>query len=346
MDGAHVRHSSGAAPAVTGFGVEVERDYGALVAPIAALEPVPSLLAAAWTLVRATMVEPGLVGRPTKEAVATAVAHGNSCSYCEELHITVLEALNERRAAARAADNDIASLSDHRVRQITAWARNPAALRPFDDAHVPELVGTVVTEHLLDRVAIVLARDRHDDFAPVAERAHVPPPATRPLLPPASLPEDLSWAAGTPEIADAFARVAGAMRVAGHSVPRSVRGLLAAKLAQWYGEPREDTAGWLATALSALPEPDRLAGRLALLTAVAPANVDPALVSVFGQRVGERRLVELVSWAAFAAAARVGELVPPPAHSEAPPAVPQVLQFRPSRRPARRSPVRERRAGV
>lgn len=284
---------------------EVERDYGALVAPIEAHSPAPELLAAAWLMLRATMVAPGLVDRTTKEAVAVAVSHANSCWYWTELHVTVLEALNER-----AVDSELSSRAHHRIRRITEWARQPGARRPFDDRHVPEIVGTVVVTHYLDRIATVFAASSTEEFAAVALRAHETPDDGADTPPGAEFPAGFDWTRGQPGVASAFARAAAAIEAAGQrAVPQPVRAMVLALLAEWHGE----TPGpeWLAELSRGLPDDDRFTARLALLTAIAPVQVDPELLSLCRKRHGEQALVELVSWASFVAARRVGELVPP-----------------------------------
>ena len=54
------------------------------------------------------------------------------------------------------------------------------------------------------------------------------------LLPPAKLPEDMSWAEGNPGIADAMARWAGAIdRYARPEVPEAVQVILSDRISQW-----------------------------------------------------------------------------------------------------------------
>jgi AhpD family alkylhydroperoxidase len=299
---------------------EIERDLGALVAPLEAHAPAPTSLAAAWTMLRAAVLAPGLVDRTTKEAVATAVSLANSSWYCTELHLAALESRNERRAAA-AADTDLAALADHRVRQITEWART-AGMRagigpqqPFGDHHIPELVGTVVVSHYLNRMANVFlpplsgdaligVRPLLDQVAAAADRTPAPGVALD-LLPAAALPDDLAWTAGQPDVAIAFARAAAAIDEAGvRSVPESVRAVVSASLVDWQGETPDPGHDWLAELVAGLPARDHPAGRLALLTVFAPHQVDRPVIDMAG--LDEQTLVELTAWASCTAARRVG----------------------------------------
>jgi hypothetical protein len=306
---------------------QVERDYGALVTPLLAHSPAPGLLPAAWRVLRATMVTEGLVDRTTKEAVAAAVAHANSCGYWEELHMTVLESLNRRRPA----DSELTTRADHRISQTTAWARQPETARPFDDQHVPELVGTVVVSHYLNRVAMVLCAAESAEpsrFEAIARRAHDAPGADTDTWPDTPLPAGFGWAAGRPAVASAFAYAATMIDAAGRrAVPESVRAML---LDGDSCEPDD------------LPPDDRLAGRLASQTASAPDDVDPLLLPAWRARAGERAAVELVCWASFVRARLVGERLAPvrPARDTH-----RVLPFRPTGGPRRRMTTRRRRSG-
>jgi hypothetical protein len=134
------------------------------------------------------------------------------------------------------------------------------------------------------------------------------------LLPEARLPDDLAWAAGSEVIASAWARYAAAAERAGErSLPPEVRTWLDAQLDAWHGQDPGLGSDWLERALEALEGPQRPAGRLALLVALAPYRVDDEVVEDFrAARFGEdgsdadARLVGAVSWSALAAARRIG----------------------------------------
>ncbi|HEX5119127.1 MAG TPA: carboxymuconolactone decarboxylase family protein [Pseudonocardiaceae bacterium] len=309
---------------------EVERDLGALVPPIAVHAPAPRTIAAAWTMLRAVVVEPGLVDRTTKEAVATAIAHGNGCWSCEDLHLTVLESLNRRRV-----DCELSTLSDQRVRRVTDWARSAGMQdtgepRPFADSHVPELVGTVVVSHYLSRMATVLSdrtsRLPDDDLRRVASRASRGVGVGRSWLPVGHLPVDMGWARGRPSVAEAFGRAASGLD--GSVVSESVRLVVSGRLAVWRGEVPDDDE-WLGPAMAGLASGDMAAGRLALLTAIAPRRVDRVLVDVVRGRWGEQAVVEMVAWAAFAGARRIATwLAADVSGAVAQPEEAQVIPFR------------------
>ncbi|HEV2639945.1 MAG TPA: carboxymuconolactone decarboxylase family protein [Actinocrinis sp.] len=323
---------------------EMERDFGVLAPPIALHAPAPEALAASWLMLREAMIAPGQAGRLAKEAVATAVSVGNTCPYCVTMHSSMVRSLADGADAAALAGDRAGQVADPALRAIAAWAGAAAARdgatavpAPFPAAQAPELVGVLVVMQYLNRMVNVFLGDvplppgvPKLATGPVAgvlgglirggaDRA-AQPGGSLDLLPPAGPGQgafggpgsdpgsDLAWAAGSPSVAEAFARAGAAIERGGRaSVPEPVRALLLAELDAWDGRPRPLHPGWLEEPLAALAPDHRPAGRLALLTALASYRVDRGVVGAF--RAGQPQdsaLIELAAWAALAAARRVG----------------------------------------
>ncbi|HET9139107.1 carboxymuconolactone decarboxylase family protein [Actinophytocola sp.] len=322
---------------------DAEHDYGVLSPALAVHSPIPDLLAAAWILTRETLIADGRVDRATKEAVATSVSIANACQFGVDLHLTTLDAVNERRDAT-GSDDAAAVAADHSVRVLSEWARSSAGAgwrtTPFAADQAPELLGTVLAAHYLNRIATLFLprsavpagitaaagpaalRLLGGHLLTAAARPHRPGASLR-LLPDAALPADLAWAQGNPGIAAALARVAAATDAAGaRAVPAPVRDLVTRELSQWDGDPTGIGPDWADARMSALDDADRPAGRLALLVALAPHAVDLAVVEEFRRgRRADRDLVELTAWASMAAARRICARI-------APAPVARVLPFR------------------
>ncbi|WP_103352582.1 carboxymuconolactone decarboxylase family protein [Amycolatopsis sp. CA-128772] len=291
---------------------QVERDFSMLAPPVALHSAAPEALAAAWTVLRETLLAQGVAGRAAKEAVATGVSVANSCPYCVDVHGMTL--------AAIPAGPDTAALE--------AWARASATgtadAPPFPPAHAPELVGVAVAFQYYNRMVNVFLRESPfpahvpESAKPQARRVLGgvlrPPSGPGPragdsvgLLPPAPLPEDLGWARPNAVVADAFARAYAATEAAGErSVPPAVRTLLHDRLSTWDGQPPGLSRAWLEEAVAGLTEADRPAGRLALAVALASYQVDEGLVDAFRATApADATLIELAAWAGMAAARRV-----------------------------------------
>ena len=315
---------------------QTEDDFGVLAPPVSLHSSAPTVLAACWLMLRETMVADGLVARTVKEAVATTVSLGNTCPFCVSVHGRTLGALNPTVTVLMLANDRQYEIADPEVRAAVEWARacatadGAAGYEPVcPAARAPELVGTVVLLHYLNRmVNVFLGEVPLPPHVPrmalgtvmrvlgrtfrAASRLPHPPGRALDLLPSAPVPDDLAWAAAGPVVADAFARAGAAVADAGaRSVPSAVRDLVTAELAGWRGERRGPSRAWATAAVSALPADQRPAGLLALLTAFASDQVDRTVVDDFRAHwPDDARLIDLTSWAALAAARRVAGWIP------------------------------------
>jgi AhpD family alkylhydroperoxidase len=302
---------------------QTERDCGLLVPPIALHSPAPAALAAAWIMLRETLLVGGTAGRAEKEIVAAAVSAGNECPYCVTVHAAAAHGLIRGPVAAQIADGRITAIPDPGLREIALWARwsgRPRPDLPVPARSFPELAGVAVTFHYLNRmVNVFLPRSPLPPRLPsvmsgafmrvLASAMLSSSPAAGAaldLLPAASLPAEFSWAVGEPRVAASLARVAAAIEEASdRAVPPQVREFVLDRLSGWDGQPPGPSRAWAEAAVVGLAAADRGAGRLALLTALAAYQVCPADVDDLGPRDDEA-LIGLTSWASMAAARRIG----------------------------------------
>jgi hypothetical protein len=128
------------------------------------------------------------------------------------------------------------------------------------------------------------------------------------LVPEAEPSEDFAWASASPTVSVAFASFAAAVeRAAAVSVSELVRTRVNAELAAWRGKNPGLGRGWVEESIGDLEGPDRVAARLALLTARASFQVDDGVISAFrATRPADSDLIALTAWASLAAARRIG----------------------------------------
>ncbi|GAA4690331.1 carboxymuconolactone decarboxylase family protein [Phytohabitans rumicis] len=331
----HIRHVAPVAPGTeTGLVAQVyrqmEADFGMVAPPMALHTPAPTALAATWLILRETLLAGPAVGRPAKEAVAAAVSLANRCPYCAEVHGAALLGLSPGPDATAVAAGRFDAVADQGLRELAAWAAATASQQatggpvPFPARQAPEIIGVAVTFHYINRMVSVFLTESPlppvpAAALPVARRAarlmmgrmarRRPAPGTAlALLPDAPLPPDLSWAAGQPPIAAAFARASAAFEAGGRrSVPEGVRAVVLATLSRRAGvEPGLGEPAWLSEAVDGRPARERPAARLALLTAFAPYRVTAELVAEVRAGLDDAGLIDLTSWASFTAARALG----------------------------------------
>lgn len=346
---AQIRHvhpvpPGAAAGSVAAVYAQVERDFGMLAPPVVLHSPAAGPLAACWLMLRETLLARGVADRAAKELVAAGVSLGNACPYCVDVHSAVLRGLGHGTEADTLGSDSVDAMVDPALRDLAAWARSSglaeSMLRrdpPFAIEQLPEFAGVAVTFHYLNRMVTVFCEDSPlpavlpatlaggmmrvlGRFLRSTARGELEPGAALDLLPEAPMPDDLGWAAGRQVIADAFARAIAAIETAGaRAVDDRVRDLVTSELAGWSGQAVGLGRSWADDALTKLANPDRPAGRLALLIAFAPHQVGPRDIEEFrrGQR-SEEDLISLAAWASLAAARRVGSWLAPtqPVHGD------------------------------
>ena len=309
---------------------QIKRDFGALVEPFTLHSPAPQLLAGVWMATRETELT-GSVRRELKEAVAAAVSQLNQCPYCQDAHTMMLHATAAHNAATAISHRRGEQIQDPALREIVAWAaatRSPGAAilltPPFSKREAPEIVGTAVAFHYINRMVDVflsetplpsnrdwlkgiLKRLAGWYFARAARRQKLSG-ASLELLPVAKLPADLAWAAASSTVAGAFARWAAVIETAGqNALPDDARALVGERVSAWNGESPGLSRAWVEEALAGLDDSSKPAARLALLAALASYQVDEKVIKDYrAHHPGDDALVEIAAWASFSAARRVG----------------------------------------
>jgi len=309
---------------------QLARDFQ-ILAPATIHSSMPELLAAAWCMLRETLLA-GRVPRSLKEAVAIGVSAANACPYCVEAHTLML------REAGASADSLLVGHGGNRLTRLARWASQipvqgaaATVAAPFDDCDAPEIVGTAVAFHYFNRVVNVflekspipvpsvlrwtkrlLRRVAIETLGKRLSRIAALPGESLHLLSPAELPQDLRWAQSNGLVSEAFARTARVMDEVGLTVvPAGVRTLVSAHLGRWYGEHPGLDRSWAVKAVGSLEESERPLATLLLLTALASYQVDESIVAAARASFRDRamrdsHLVGAVAWAAFSAARVAG----------------------------------------
>jgi AhpD family alkylhydroperoxidase len=316
---------------------QIKRDFGRVAEPFLMHSPVPKLLAGAWMVCRETELV-GNVPRATKESVATAVSKLNHCPYCVDAHSIMLDALGENRTADAISESRAASISDSRNRMVVEWALATTSPRsdllrwlPFSRQEAPEIIGTAVFYHYMNRMANVLLSEtplplsqgflrkplKHVAswmFSGAVNRSKSAGESLL-FLPKTDLPNDLRWAKNCSNVAWAYASFAAAVEEAGElSLPVEARAYLQQEINEWSGKTSELSLAWTEDAIARFDDATQSATRLALMVALAPYRVEKQVVCAFQKYFPQdEKLLGVLAWASFAVARKIGTWLQPPA---------------------------------
>jgi AhpD family alkylhydroperoxidase len=308
---------------------QARAEIGMLPEAVTMFSAAPDLVTATWAPFRESLLSTGDAPRVMKEAVAARVSALNECPYCVDAHTIMLYGGGAGNFATSLLSGMPEPEGDPGILAVSDWVSTvmtrptgpvPA---PFPPEQIPEIVGTLVEFHFLNRVIDVLLDGTFlpgpDQAKRIARRvagkvlakrvkAERAPGGAVGLSGGHPLPADLSWAAPKPAIAAAFAGLsAAAERAVGRPVPHSVVSLVERTLDGWDGRFPGPSRAWLSGLLATIEVADQPAGRLALLTAMAPFQVTDDDVAAFrASNPGDPALLALLTWSAFTAARRIG----------------------------------------
>lgn len=313
-----------------------------LVPPVTLHAPNPELLAGVWGMLRETIVA-GPVDRTLREVVCEAVSQINQCTFCVDAHSTLLTGLDHKDTADAIHANRPDLISDPTIRAVARWAlanrqpgnellRNP----PFPAESAPEFIGSAVCFHYIDRMVSVFLADSPVPLptwlrwlrgtvirvagSTVGKRimaVTVPSGGAVGSLPHAQPSGEFSWAEPKPAVAAAIGRLEAVIEKQGkEALPEAVRNVVTQRVADWNGEQPSISRSWVESAVSSLDEPDQPAGRLTLLVALAPYQVDETIIRAFrGRHPSDETLLAATAWASFTATRRIAGWLSPAAVS-------------------------------
>jgi AhpD family alkylhydroperoxidase len=322
---------------------QIKQDFGVIADPFRLHSPAPPLLAGIWSVMRETAIAQQ-VPWPIKEAVAASVSQSNECPYCVDIHAAVASQHANQALTDLMKQGRTAEIADPSLRAAVTWAlatrapgSAPLLAPPFSALEAPEMIGTAVAYHYINRMVQVFLPE---SLLPIFLRggwigkmvwrqvgqklAHSrnqarPVGASLRFLPEADLPAEMSWAAASPSISRAFAGWSALVnQIGAEIVSPQVRQFVTDALQTWKGESLALGRTWVNQAVSGLAEADRATGSLALLTALAPYQIDEEIIRAYRvHHLADAHLVGVVAWASFEASRRIATFLQAPTESKA-----------------------------
>ncbi len=320
---------------VAGVYNQVERDFGRVVEPFQMHSPLPKLLAAAWMVCRESELV-GMVPRATKEVVAAAISQLNHCGYCVDAHTIMLAAAGQGHVASAISKARYEEIKDEKTFAMVQWAlanNSPRSellhWQPFSKQEAPEIIGTAVFYHYMNRMANALLGETplpssqgwlkgpmktiaSQTFQNAINRPKTVGDSLM-FLPKADLPNDLRWAKSSANVAQGYACFAAAVEEAGEqALLPEVRAHVEEELSEWTGKATELSLAWSEDAVARFDAPTEAAARLAVLTALTPDRIDYETIQTFRKHFREdAKLLGALAWSSFAAARKIGTWLQP-----------------------------------
>jgi AhpD family alkylhydroperoxidase len=309
---------------------QIKRDFGRIVEPFSLHSPIPKLLAGVWMVSRESELV-GIVPRSHKEAVAATVSSLNSCAYCVDAHSIMLYASSEKKTANAISKLKFDQIPDLEIKKLVKWTLrtlSPGSILnqnpPFSKESGPEIMGTVVFYHYINRIVNVLLSETPllsnrswlegilkivagRLFSKAVNRLKIPGDSLK-FLPRANLPAEFNWSKDKTNVKEALASFSAVVEEIGNTtIHHEVRSCVIEFIDSWRGENPGISKSWVELPTKNLAGEKKVSAHLALLTALAPYQVDENLVLSFRKHFpGDKKLLGLISWASFIAAKKIG----------------------------------------
>ncbi|MFI6242260.1 carboxymuconolactone decarboxylase family protein [Micromonospora sp. NPDC050795] len=286
-----------------------------------ALSAVPEVLAATWALMREALLA-GDAPRVDRELVAASVSRVNRCQFCVDAHVLLLHALGAPKLAETVARGETPAEPGYAA--LVGWAqasRNPRSA-DWTSAHGPEITGTLLAFHFINRVVSALldpdllpgglqrsplVRSVGGRLYARAARESKEPGRSLPLLdvdPTASPP---AWAGDSP-VGVAYASLRNAATRGGDLLGAVARQTVTATVRWEDGQFPARPADWAVDLVRDVPGADRVGTRIALLAAFAPGAISPGDVALWRlSHPADADLVRLVAYGAITATDHVAQ---------------------------------------
>jgi len=144
----------------------IELNFGKLAEPFVLHSLNEELTLGVWAMLYETVLIESKVKRSLKEAIATCISEINKCNYCVDAHSIMIfgteKALQDNISNIKNGKTEPQSKADKTI----LWAlknldfENPVILNPpFSKEEAPEIIGTTVLFHYINRMVTLFAGD-------------------------------------------------------------------------------------------------------------------------------------------------------------------------------------------
>jgi len=312
---------------------QIRRDFQ-LVPPLTLFSPVPRLLAGVWSIWRESQFAEGVIPRATLESISAAVSHTNECPYCVDAHTGMLHASSKHDVVNAIFEQNTAFIQDKKTRKIVEWAiasktsgAKILSTPPFNIEEAPAIIGTTIVYHFVNRMVNIFLESSPLPISAGSKKTRrvaiqlfgltlaksiinrkVVPGDSIKFISQADLPADMHWAKSNNYISSAYASFCHLINSTGKQYlsPNALQ-IVEKAIASWHGEDMGLSQKWADNLITKLDRPSQSVARLALLSALAPYQVDARVIRQFRENhADDEALLSITAWASFTAARRIG----------------------------------------
>ncbi len=316
---------------------QLKRDFGQIVEPIALHSIIPELLASNFCAFRETYIIEDKVERDVKDAIATSVSKINKCPWCIDAHSIMLYGLKSTKVAKAIQTGDLDIIDNSKTKSIVEWAlssRSPNSMiiknPPFTRDEAPEIIGTAVYYHYINRMVNVLLNESPLpvnisilkgfmktvagwNFSSALRKTKIAGESLK-FVADSDFDEEFSWANTNKRISRSFAAFKNIdEKLAKEYVPKEVTTMLEDTLEVWQGGDPGLSRNWTEKYVADIDEHQKPVVRLSLLTAISPYQIDDEIIGSYREfNSNDEALLGTLSWASFLAAGRIGKWLDDP----------------------------------
>lgn len=312
---------------------QIDKDMG-MAGPYSLSTVSEIVHSARWATTRESYIVSSFVKRKDKEIIAHAVSKSNNCPYCVDSHTGFINAFGDHQLSQAINDETWMHLEDNKVKALIEWGlstRNPEAnmvqVPPFSGKEAPEIIGTALEFHTLNRLvdvflekspmpkitqnkwmkgmALKLATNML--FKEMVHKQPIPGESLQ-FISNTEVPPHLEWADPVAAYAKALAFQETVLKkIEEEVIPKASAELLKEQLKVWQGEQMPLGRYWLKEAIQEIKEAEKPVSSLILLTAFASFTITEEDIKAFRKVMpNDDQLLKVCYWAAALASQRIG----------------------------------------
>lgn len=311
---------------------QLKKEMGDVVEPISMHALIPELLKSNWRVLREALVVEDKVKRKYKEAVASAISSLNDCPYCVDAHTIMMIGLNDKQTAKAIDKQDLNLVQDPRAKELLEWAYNSKYFHsenivnpPFSKAEAPEIIGTAVFFHYLNRMVTVflgetilplnisflkgiMKKMAAMMFSKVLNEEKQPGKVTEnPDM--SQFGNPFYWSKNTPRIENALSSFyVVAHQIGEKYIPEQVFNFMIEEIAEWEGSEYVKSSD-LEMKLSQVDEENSSLAKMLYLVSFAPYRITEKQINELRKEysLSDEAILGMFSWASFMTASKIGK---------------------------------------